>query len=99
MCEEEAAKGGTQHRGTDHSGVDFHSIAPSTRPMTKALPSVAMSVAVEFRTGFARLALSGGRDRLRRCGDRLSALPSGENSKSVMRYQNTRTDRAERTKR
>src|SRR3546814_5489359 len=61
MCEEEAAKGGTQHRGTDHSGVDFHSIAPSTRPMTKALPSVAMSVAVEFRTGFARLALSGGR--------------------------------------
>src|SRR3546814_8473606 len=60
MCEEEAAKGGTQHRGTDHSGVDFHSIAPSTRPMTKALPSVAMSVAVEFRTGFARLAFSGG---------------------------------------
>src|SRR3546814_5054629 len=36
MCEEEAAKGGTQHRGTDHSGVDFHSIAPSTRPMTRS---------------------------------------------------------------
>src|SRR3546814_14266236 len=39
MCEEEAAKGGTQHRGTAHSGVDFHSIAPSMRPMTKALRS------------------------------------------------------------
>src|SRR3546814_20852778 len=88
MCEEEAAKGGTQHRGTDHSGVDFHSIAPSTRPMTKALPSVAMSVAVEFRTGFARLALSGGRRRLRRCRDRESAFHLAIIFKNLRRYHN-----------
>src|SRR3546814_18500142 len=58
MCEEEAAKGGTQHRGTAPSGVDFHSIAPSTRPMTQALTTFAMPVSMEFRSGFERVGLN-----------------------------------------